>query len=88
MDVFKNDPALFVKLKHLTPEIRNLILELGPKDILKISLMKIEALKKSIIIVFFRTTLNVSVIGCHILQAQIEYIVCIVFYLGQICIQI
>lgn len=30
MDVFKNDPALFVKLKHLTPEIRNLILELGP----------------------------------------------------------
>jgi len=30
VDMFRNDPAHFVKLKHLTPETRNLILELGP----------------------------------------------------------
>jgi len=27
---FKNDPVNFVKLKNLTPEINNLILNLGP----------------------------------------------------------
>lgn len=30
VDMFRNDPAHFVKLKHITPEIRSLILELGP----------------------------------------------------------
>lgn len=28
--VFKNDPAYFVQISHFTPEVKNLILELGP----------------------------------------------------------
>lgn len=98
VDMIRNDPAHFVKLKHMTPKIRSLILELGPcqplsNDLPGKSFPKNGSKENRSFKEIYYYRIHPDKTKClrdwlSYSPSKIKYIACIVFYLGQICTKI